>query len=139
MLKSLDANSVGPLIVAEKFLPLLEKSQDPRIVNVSSGMGSITQRLNTSSPAYKIQYNSYRVSKAALNMATACQMVDYEEKGIKVCAYDPGFTVSNLGEYNTEENGARKVELSVTPLVDVLEGKRDGERALLHNTGSYPW
>jgi NAD(P)-dependent dehydrogenase (short-subunit alcohol dehydrogenase family) len=115
MLKSLDTNSIGPLVVAQAFLPLLEKSQDARIVNVSSGMGSITQRRNSSSRVYKTQYNSYRISKAALNMATACQMVDYEDKGIKVCAYDPGFTISNLGGHNTEENGARKVELSVAP------------------------
>lgn len=51
--------------------------------------------------------------------------------------------MSNLSENNKAEKGARSVEESVRPLVDVLEGRRDeecgGELKFLHNTGVYSW
>ena len=143
MRDSFDTNAIGPAIVTEAFAVLLKKSTaspSPRIVNVSSGAGSIARRLDTSSPIYKVQQMQYRASKAALHMVTACQFVEYGEAGIKVFAYDPGFTQSNLGPHNKAENGARPASEAVTPLIDVLEGKRDDEAGkLLHNTGVYPW
>ncbi|KAF2021439.1 putative short-chain dehydrogenase [Aaosphaeria arxii CBS 175.79] len=139
---SFDTNATGPWVIGETFLPLLKNSTSPsrRVINISSGAGSINRRLDSSSPIYKMQEVQYRASKAALNMVTACQFVEFGEFGIKVFAYDPGFTVSNLGPYNTKEKGARSAEESVRPLVDVLEGKRDDEAGrFLHNTGDYPW
>ena len=136
-----DTNATGPLILAGAFAPLLKESKaSPRIINITSGAGSIACRLNRDSPTYKLQGYQYRASKAALNMITACQFVEYEPAGIKVFLYDPGFTQSNLGPHNTAENGARHPSESVMPLIDVLEGKRDHEAGkLLHNTGVYPW
>ena len=137
-----DTNATGPAVLTSSFAPLLRKSTAPcaRIVNVSSGVGSVNRRLDPTSPTYRMQGLQYRASKAALSMVTACQFVEYGDLGIKVFAYDPGFTVSNLGPPNTVENGARAVAESVAPLVDVLEGKRDGEAGLfLHNEGVYPW
>ena len=135
-----DTNATGPLMVANAFAPLLKESKySPRIVNISSGGGSITSRLDKYSPTYKVQGHQYRASKTALSMISACQFVEYEPS-IKVFLYDPGFTQSNLGPYNTAENGARSPRESVLPLVDVLEGKRDDESGkFLHNTGTYPW
>jgi NAD(P)-dependent dehydrogenase (short-subunit alcohol dehydrogenase family) len=132
--------------VTEAFAPLLlqKPSVAPavprRIVNISSGAGSINRRLDPSSALYKFQGYQYRASKAALSMVTACQWVEYGPAGIKVFAYDPGFTQSNLGPHNKAENGAKTPEEAVLPLIDVLEGKRDEEAGqLLHNTGVYPW
>ncbi|EKG22441.1 Short-chain dehydrogenase/reductase SDR [Macrophomina phaseolina MS6] len=136
-----NTNATGPAVVTNAFGPLLRKSSaSPRIVNISSGAGSIGRRLDPSSPIYKIQEVQYRASKAALNMITACQHVEYASDGIKVFAYDPGFTQSNLSSHNKVENGARTAAESVKPLIDVLEGKRDEEAGkFLHNTGIYPW
>ena len=136
-----DTNATGPLILAGAFAPLLKESKaSPRIINITSGAGSIACRLDRNSPTYKMQGYQYRASKAALNMITACQFVEYEPAGIKVFLYDPGFTQSNLGPHNTAKNGARPASESVLPLIDVLEGKRDHEAGkLLHNTGVYPW
>jgi len=138
---SFDTNVTGPAVVTSLFAPLLKKSTaSPRIVNISSGMGSINRRLNPESPTYKFQGVQYRASKTALSMVTACQWVEYEPLGIKVFAYDPGFTQSNLGPYNKAENGAKPASEAVMPLIDVLEGKRDHEAGkFLHNTGIYPW
>lgn len=141
MRESFDTNATGPAVVTSLFAPLLQKSTaSPRIVNISSGVGSINRRLNPDSPTYKIQAVQYRASKTALSMVTACQWVEYEPFGIKVFAYDPGFTQSNLGPYNKAENGAKPASEAVMPLIDVLEGKRDHEAGkFLHNTGIYPW
>ena len=143
MRQAFDTNATGPAILTDAFGPLLRKSTSgrARIVNVSSGAGSINRRLDPTSPMYRMKGGlQYRASKAALSMVTACAVVEYGDSGIKVFAYCPGFTVSNLGPHNTAENGARAVAESVGPLVDVLEGKRDGEAGLfLHNEGVYPW
>lgn len=73
-------------------------------------------------------------------MLSACMEVEYKKHGIRVFAFDPGFTVSNLSGHNTVEHGARAAEDSVRPLVDLIEGSRDEEEGkLLHNSGSYPW
>lgn len=150
--ESFDVNATGPAVVTAAFADLLlaDNPQDPspplprRIVNISSGAGSITRRLDPSSPIYALQVPQYRASKAALNMVTACQHVEFGAgaKGVKVHAYDPGFTVSNLGPPNRAENsGARPAAESVAPLVELMEGSRDGgdEGLFLHNTGAYPW
>lgn len=143
---SFDTNATGPYLLSKALITLLHKSNNPRIINVSSGAGSIGRRLTPSSPMYKIQAEPYRASKVAMNMLTTCLYVEYGLRygdggnGVKVFAYDPGFTVSNLSEANTLERGARSAEESVKSLMDVVEGKRDGEVGkFIHNTGEYPW
>lgn len=106
---------------------------------------------------YKIQGVQYRASKTAFNMISACLYVEHglgieqidsnkaegEELGsekMKVFTYDPGFTVSNLGEHNKPEFGARSAEETVLSIMDVVEGKRDDEAGkFIHNSGEYPW
>ena len=141
MRDAFDTNATGPATVTDAFAPLLKKpTASPRIANISSGVGSIGRRLDPSSPTYKQQQVQYRASKAALHMVTACQWVEYGEARIKVFAYDPGFTQSNLGPYNKAENGAKPASEAVMPLIDILEGLRDEETGkFLHNTGVYPW
>jgi NAD(P)-dependent dehydrogenase (short-subunit alcohol dehydrogenase family) len=143
MREAFDINANGPIAIVRAFAHLLKKSTmttpPPRILNITSGAGSIGRCLDPSSPMYGMQGLPYRASKAALNMVTACQWVEFGPN-IKVFAYDPGFTISNLGPHNAAEHGARTAEESAKPLVDVLEGKRDEEAGcLLHNTGQYPW
>ena len=134
-------NAMGPLLMVESFAPLLKKSiGTPRIVNVSSGGGSITTRLDPTSTGYSMKVVPYRASKAALNMITACQAVEFGDLGFKVFVYCPGFTVSNLGPYNKAENGAKSTNEGAAPIVKILAGERDGEHAkFLHATGQYPW
>ena len=144
-----DTNATGPYLLTKAVVHLLRKSQNPRIINISSGAGSLARRLHSDSPIYKLQHVPYRPSKVALNMVSACQYVEYglnfqapetASGGVKVFTYDPGFTVSNLSEMNTKENGARSVDTSVENLMDVIEGKRDADVGkFIHNTGEYPW
>ncbi|GAB7344820.1 hypothetical protein MBLNU457_3277t1 [Dothideomycetes sp. NU457] len=136
-----DTNVIGAAVMGDAFLPLLKKSSStPRLINVSSGVGSITNRLDPTNSMYNFfGHWQYGVSKAAMNLLSACMFVEYKPD-VKVFTFCPGFTVSNLGPFNTAEQGARPVAESVVGLVDVVEGKRDGEAgAFIHKDGTYPW
>ena len=78
MREAFDVNAAGPAVVTKAFGPLIQKSTStspsPRIVNVSSGIGSIGRCLDPTSPMYKMQGLQYRCSKAAMNMV--CQQKD---------------------------------------------------------------
>ncbi|QIW99258.1 hypothetical protein AMS68_004776 [Peltaster fructicola] len=134
-------NATGPLLVVDAFAPLLKKAHGtPRIVNISTGQGSITKRLDPTAPGYKIKGVQYRASKAALNMVTACQVAEFGDEGFKIFSFCPGFTQSNLGPHNNAENGAKPTSEGAAPIVTILKGERDSEHAhFLHNTGQYPW
>ncbi len=134
-------NATGPLLMVESFAPLLKNSDGtPRVVNVSSGGGSITGRLNSTGPGYDIKEVQYRSSKSALNMITACQVVDYGGFGFKVFAYCPGYTVSKLSPQNNAESGAKPTSEGAAPIVKILNGERDAEHGgFLHGKGQHPW
>ena len=135
-----NTNATGPWVLTKTLLPLLQKSSGARIINISSGIGSVARKLDPTGPMHKVGHIQYRASKTALSMVTACQYVEYGDLGIKVSLYDPGFTVSNLSENNKAEKGARSAEETVRSLMEVVDGKRDSEApAFLHNTGTWPW
>lgn len=127
--------------MVEAFAPLLEKSAStPRIVNVTSGGGSIAMRLDPNGPGKNIKNVQYRASKSALNMVMACQAVEYGPRGWKVFAFCPGYTASNLSASNKVELGAQPTSEGAAPIVDILDGKRDGEHGgYLHAKGQYAW
>lgn len=133
MHSSFDVNVVGPMRVAEAFVPLLSKSTSlygPRIISISSRAGSISTRLDKSNMIYDTPFVEYRVSKAAQNMLSVCQVWEYGKLGIKTFMYCPGFTESNLSPMAKTENGAKPVAEGARPIVDIIEGKRDGEEGL---------
>lgn len=107
-----ETNVFGALAVYQAMLPLLRKSSDARIVNVSSGVGSLTANADPSYP-YHAQFGPvYSASKAALNAITLAIMVELEATDIKVNLVSPGFTSTNLNGYEgTEsvEDGSREV------------------------------
>ena len=91
-----ETNVFGVLAVYQAMLPLLRESSDARIVNVSSGVGSLTTNAD---PAYSHRafYSPvYPASKAALNATTLAMMIELEPAGIKVNLVSPGFTKTNL-------------------------------------------
>ena len=83
-------NAVGPLRVTAAFLPMLQKGEGKRIVNVSSLMGSIED--DSSGGAY-----GYRMSKAALNIATKNLSIELAGDGFVVVAMHPGWVRTRLG------------------------------------------
>jgi NAD(P)-dependent dehydrogenase (short-subunit alcohol dehydrogenase family) len=106
-----ETNVFGVLAVTQALLPLLREAPEARIVNVSSGVGSLTR---TSDPAYpyrSIFGPGYAASKTALNAMTLAMAIELESTAIKVNAASPGFTKTNLNGYagtETVEEGARE-------------------------------
>ena len=107
-----ETNVFGVLAVYQAMLPLLRESSDARIVNVSSGVGSLTANADPAFPYRSVFGPTYAASKTALNATTLAMMIELEETQIKVNLVSPGFTSTNLNGYaGTEsvEDGSREV------------------------------
>lgn len=107
-----DSNVFGIVAVYQAMLPLLRKARAARIVNVSSGAGSLTQNSNPAYAHRSIFGPVYPASKTALNALTLAMAIELEPEGIKVHAVSPGFTKTNLNGYegtDTVEQGAREI------------------------------
>ena len=107
-----ETNVFGVLAVYQAMLPLLRLSPDARIVNVSSGVGSLAMNADPAFPYHKFFGPVYPASKTALNALTLAMMVELEATGIKVNLVSPGFTKTNLNGYEgleSVEDGSREV------------------------------
>jgi NAD(P)-dependent dehydrogenase (short-subunit alcohol dehydrogenase family) len=71
-----ETNVFGPVRVLHAFIPLLERSPAPVVVNVSSGVGSLALASDPASPLSEANYPVYASSKAALNMLTRRRLPD---------------------------------------------------------------
>lgn len=104
-MKIYEVNVASHFLVTEAFVPLLKKATLPRIVFMSSGLGSIQDNLDPEWPFYgAFPGNPYTVSKAALNMLAVGTAVKYQQDGFKVNVIDPGFNQTNLNGYNKNAN-----------------------------------
>jgi NAD(P)-dependent dehydrogenase (short-subunit alcohol dehydrogenase family) len=142
MTANFNTNATGVYFVTQAFRPLLLKAQGTaRVINVSSGMGSVGLKLDHSNWVSSVAALPYRASKAALHMVTAELIYEFkDEANVKFFTVCPGFTVSNLGPQNKLENGAKATDEAVRPLLRIVEGERDGEvNGFLHADGQYPW
>jgi NAD(P)-dependent dehydrogenase (short-subunit alcohol dehydrogenase family) len=107
-----DTNVFGVLAVYQAMLPLLRETPGARIVNVSSGVGSLKTNLDPAFAYRAIFGPVYPASKTALNALTVAMAIELEPEGINVNAVSPGFTRTNLNGYagtETVEEGAREV------------------------------
>ena len=99
--KIMETNYYGPMRMNTTFLPLLRKSSDARIINVSSGMGALEDLLGG--------HAGYRLSKAGLNAQTILLSNDLREYNIKVFAMCPGWVRTDMGgaeAHRSVEQGA---------------------------------
>src|ERR1700758_550222 len=131
-----ETNVFGVVAVTQAMLPLLREAPAARIVNVSSGVGSLTQNADPAHPWRSIFGPVYPASKTALNAMTLAMAIELESTGIKVNAACPGFTKTNLNNYagtqNVEEGAREPVRLA-------LLGP-DGPTGTFSNTaGVIPW
>jgi NAD(P)-dependent dehydrogenase (short-subunit alcohol dehydrogenase family) len=93
-------NCVGSIRVSKAAEPYLLRSDSPLVINISSRFGSISHiadgRLNL-----EASY-SYRISKAALNMFSACMAQEYRKTNLKIISIHPGAVKTRSG--NTDAN-----------------------------------
>ncbi len=107
--EAFETNTLGPWRVAQAFLPLLRKSEHPRIVNVSSESGSLSS-MGGGTPAYG-------VSKAALNVLTRKLADELRSSRVLVNSVCPGWVATEMGGPDaprTVEEGAASVMWAVT-------------------------
>lgn len=140
-----ETNVFGPTVLTQSLLSLLQASKSPKVINVTSGLGSIGFRSDPSHDTYHVPYTSYRMSKAALNMLTACQYYEFQKFGCKVWAFCPGFVITDLtGKEERQwrkDNGADSSETSAQGILEIVEGKRDAEVGtfIARYGQQYPW
>jgi NAD(P)-dependent dehydrogenase (short-subunit alcohol dehydrogenase family) len=134
--RALHVNFIGSVTVTQAMLPLLRKASSARIVNVSSGLGSLTLNSDPAWPHAASKYLGYAASKAALNMFTV--QLAYELRGtpIKVNSAAPGYTATDLNHHRgtqTLPEGAVEI-IRLALLVD------DGPSgAFSDRHGKVPW
>lgn len=127
-------NLLGPVRVTRAFLPLLSKAELPRVVMVSSGMGSFG--ITTDPDRLESGFVSlvYPSSKAALNMVTT--MYAKALPGWKVNAVDPGYTATDLNGHS----GHKTVEEGARIIVEMAAIGPDGPTGgFFDDTGRVPW
>jgi len=97
-------NVFGVVAVTNAFLPALRRSAHPRIVNISSGTGSLAWSTGAQFP-HRGSYAAYRSSKAALNALTVYYAHALAEDGIKVNALAPGLRRTGLNATAAASDG----------------------------------
>ncbi|PQA59805.1 SDR family oxidoreductase [Siphonobacter curvatus] len=117
-----ETNVYGAISVTQNFIDLLKKSNEPRIVNVSSSLGSLTLHSDPDYQFYKVKLFAYNSSKTALNMFTVHLAYELKDTVFKVNAVCPGYTDTDFGNHI----GTGKVEDA---------GKRIVKYALIDNDG----
>ena len=113
-------NVFGTVRVTRAFLPLLGRSASPVIVNVSSGLASLTRISDPDSPTHFYPGVAYPASKAAVNMVTVQFAKAFPT--MRINAVEPGFTKTDLNG-NT---GTQTVEQGAGIIVRMAQVGRDG-------------
>lgn len=112
-----DTNVFGVLAVYQAMVPILRDTPNARIVNISSGMGSLTASSDPASPLRPLFNAGYAASKTALNALTVAMAIELEADGIKVNAVSPGYTKTRLtrftGTESVEEGAAEAVRVAL--------------------------
>jgi len=117
-----ETNLFGVVRVTQAFIDLLQKSPEPRIVNVTSGMGSLTMHSDPTWDSYHYKAVVYDTSKAALNMYTIQLAYELRDTPFRVNAVDPGFTKTDFNNHR----GTGTVELAASRLIKCVLINNDG-------------
>ncbi|MEU2351117.1 SDR family NAD(P)-dependent oxidoreductase [Modestobacter sp. NPDC049651] len=93
-----DTNTIGIVRTTHAFLPLLQESAAPVVVNVTSGLGSFTVRADESRIESTLPTLAYSASKAAVNMLTSVYARFLPE--LRVNTVDPGYTATDFNGHS---------------------------------------
>jgi len=131
-----ETNVFGVIAVTQAMLPLLREAPAARIVNVSSAAGSLTRKADQANRS-PIMFNVvYSPSKTALNAITLAFALELESTGIKVNAGCPGFTATDLNNFQ----GTRTVEQAAREPVRLALLDANGPTGTFSNEdGPLPW
>jgi NAD(P)-dependent dehydrogenase (short-subunit alcohol dehydrogenase family) len=134
--RTYETNVFGRVAITKAMLPVLRKSSAGRVVNMSSGLGSLTLASDLGWEFAAINLLAYNSSKSALNAVTVQFAKELRDTPIKVNAADPGYTATDLNNYQGRrdmEQGARAaVRLATLP----VDGPTGG---FFDENGPLPW
>ena len=131
---AMQTNFFGPLRMTKSAQALLEKSKAPRVVNVSSSLGSLSLGADPDSPYADFRVFGYNCSKAALNMLTVVSSGAL--KSVKVNSVCPGYVATDI---NNNE-GPRSVEQGAAIIVKMATLGEDGPSGgFFNDDGVIPW
>ncbi len=137
---TLDTNFHGTLAVTQAMLPLLRKAEQARIVNLSSGLGSLQMMADPKSGFANFHFLGYCASKAALNMLTVQLAYELRDTKIKVNSVSPGYVDTDMNQHKgtltVEQGAAEPVRLALLP-PDGPTGAFFGNAGAAD--GRYPW
>lgn len=140
-MSTFDTNVFGVARVTQAFIDLLKKSPSPRIVNVSTSVGSLALQSNPNWPAYHYaKYAVYGASKAALNMYTVQLAYELRDTAVKVNAVCPGYTKTDFTGHIGGEVDTAAARIVHYALIDQNgpTGKFFSEETN-PDTGEIPW
>ena len=120
-LQVFDTNAVGLIRVTQEALPLLQKSENPVVVNVSSALGSFWAVTNPERRQFHFPSIIYGASKAAVSMLTVQYAKTFPE--IKFNAVEPGFTATDLTPFS---GAGQPVEKGAEVMVRMATIGKDG-------------
>ena len=123
-----EVNALGPLKIIESLSSLL--AEGSKVINITSRMGSIED--NTSGGSY-----GYRMSKAALNMATMSLAHDLKQRGAMACVIHPGYVRTGM----TGQRGLIEPDESAAGIIErVKELTMENTGSFWHSNGErLPW
>ena len=129
-LEVFDTNAIGLIRVTQAALPLLEKSENPVVVNVSSALGSFWAVTNPERRQFHFPSIIYGSSKAAVSMLT----VQYAKAlpAIKFNAVEPGFTATELTPFS---GAGQPVEKGAEVIVRMATIGKDGPTGTFEEDG----
>ncbi|MHA6764442.1 SDR family oxidoreductase [Streptacidiphilus sp. PAMC 29251] len=134
MRQTFDTNVFGTVRVTHAFLPLLRRSAAAVVVNVSSGLASLTEVTTPGTPRYTYPGVAYPASKVAVNMLTVQYAKAFPE--MRINAVEPGFTKTDLNG-NT---GVQTVEQGAEIIVRMAQTAPDGPTGGYFDAeGPLPW
>ncbi len=134
--RTFETNVFGVVAVTQAMLPMLRKSSAGRIVNLSSGLGSLSQNSDPNWAFDSVNLLAYNSSKTALNAVTVQFAKELRDTPIKVNAADPGYTATDMNGHS----GTRTVEQGATAAVRLATLPDDGPSgSFFDEDGVVPW
>lgn len=136
VLRVFETNFFGIIRVTQTFLPLLKAAPAPRIVNVTSGIGSLTKQADPTWEFYHLKGAAYGPSKTALNAYTISLAYDLKDLPFKVNAIDPGYTDTDFNNHR----GYKTVAVGAQPIVQFATLDENGPTGKYYGEeGEIPW
>jgi NAD(P)-dependent dehydrogenase (short-subunit alcohol dehydrogenase family) len=134
--RTYETNVFGVFAVTKAMLPLLRRSTAARIVNLSSGLGSLAQNSDPSWEFAAVKLLAYNSSKTALNAITVLFAAELKDAGIKVNSADPGYTATDM----TQHKAPRPVSQGAVAPVRLATLPPDGPTGgFFDESGPVPW